>query len=183
VAFLIGVGASLVAGGFLWTLTHTGEVRYILVARRRRSVLAGDWHSYHLTHDSTSVRGPIWVHHEEHIRVDIFGRLHGISQGTHKRLSYTISGVAHGPIVRVTWLNRDAHESPASIVYPNPLGKDVLVGILVGEDYDRRWYASPMIMSRRPLDEAALIGLAQQVRLNRANRKRPTTDRSAQSPQ
>jgi hypothetical protein len=169
-AFLIGVGASLVAGTVLWALTHPGEARYALVARRRRSALAGAWHSYHLTRDSASGPGVMWVHHEDRVRVGVFGRLHGTSQGTHsKRLSYALSGFAHGPTLRVTMLNREAHESPASIVYPNPLGKDVLVGILVGEDYDRQWYASPTVLSRGPLDEATLVRLAQQIRLNRAS--------------
>jgi hypothetical protein len=71
----------------------------------------------------------------------------------------------------MTLLNREAHESPTSVIYPNPLGKDVLVGLWAGEDFDRRWYASPVVLSRQPLDEKALIPLARSILLNRPTKR------------
>jgi hypothetical protein len=182
-AFLIGVGASLVAGATLWALTHPSEVRYVFIRRQRRSTLAGNWHSYHLTQDSSVGPGTIWVHHEDHVRVGIFGRLRGTSQGTHvKQFSYALSGIAHGPTVQMALVNREAHESRCSIVYPNPLGKDVLVGIWVAEDFDRHWYASPTILSRQVLDEATLVRLTQQIHLNRPSRKGSRPSSTVESP-
>lgn len=165
--FLSGVGASLIAGAILWGATHRVEISYLSGSHRRRGQIAGPWQSYHLSRDSIASSRPIWIEHHDEIRVSVFGRLNGTSRAQHgPALRYALSGYIRGPALRIYLNNRDAHEGQTSILYPNLLGGDTLVGILVGEDFDRQWYASPSIMSRRPLSEARLTQLAQQLRIN-----------------
>jgi hypothetical protein len=170
--FISGVTASLVAGTLLWTATHHKEVTQMATVRRRRTQLSGAWYSYHLSRDSMSGRGPLWVRHEDILRVSLLGRVGGVSRAQHGRnMTYRVSGYVRGPTLRLYLDNRDAHESQTSLLYPNLLPGDVLVGLLMGEDFDRQWYASPSIMSREPLSEARLTVLARQLRLNRPSQQ------------
>ena len=97
----------------------------------------------------------------------MFGRIRGSSRGTHtKPFAYQVDGRVRGTAMRFMLTNRDTHESPALLVYPNLLTKDRLVGILVGEDFDHNWYAAPTILTREPLDEASRNRLIRHVRFN-----------------
>ena len=173
-SFVLGILASLIAGGLLWLLTHQADVRYLASAHHRRGQVAGKWYSYYLTRDSMTGPRPIWVESRDDIHVSPFGRLRGTSQGQHgKPMTYQLSGTIRGSVLRIVFRNRDAHESQGSVLYPNLLGRDVLVGILIGEDFDQQWYASPSIMSREPLTDERLSELARQIRINRPNHRSP----------
>jgi hypothetical protein len=176
-AFASGIGASLIAGTILWGVTHRDEVGFLVSARRRRAQVRGSWHSYHLSRDSLASPRPIWVEHRDDIRVDLFGRLHGRSRAQYgKEMTYRIFGAIRGPALRVYLKNQDVHEAPASVLYPNLLGGDVLVGIIVGEDFDRQWYASPSVMSKQPLSQERLTALTRNLRINRPPQRRRATD-------
>jgi hypothetical protein len=166
--FVSGIGASLVAGALLWAATHQRDVVLAFSARRERRRLAGLWHSYHLSRDSTTSRRAIWVRHDHEIRVNALGTLRGSSRANYgERMSYRLSGYVRGAVLRVYLDNIDARESQATFVYPNLLGGAVLLGVLVGEDFDRRWFVSPSVMSRELVTDERLVALARQIRVNR----------------
>lgn len=167
-AFASGIAASLVAGIVLWVVTHHKDLMLVLTARRRRRQIAGFWHSYHLSRDSAAGHNPIWVRHDYDVHVSPLGNLRGSSRAQYgRRMHYRVSGYVRGPILRLYLDNQDAYEGQAIFVYPNLLGGDALLGVLVGEDFDRQWFVSPSVMSRHLLTDERLVSLSGQIRVNR----------------
>jgi hypothetical protein len=167
-AFASGLGASLLAGVALWVSTHYREFGSIAAARRRRRLIGGRWYAYHLSRDTVTGDDPIWVRHDHDIRVTALGALHGSSRAEYgRRMRYRISGYVRGSVLRLYLDNLDAQESQATFVYPNLLGDEAALGVLVGEDFDRQWFLSPSVMSRGLLTPDRLAALAKTVRVNR----------------
>lgn len=159
--FLLGILASLMAGCILWMATHPAECRYFLRSRGRNRDLTGRWHQYHLSIDPDAGGRPIWIHHEEVIRISSWGRVRGSSVSLYeKRLEYSITGYIRGRVMRLWFQNENTEEDMALVVYPNLIHRGILIGMWVGEDFDKNWCSGPILLSRDELpsdDEKAQL--------------------------
>lgn len=159
--FLTGVAASIVAGLALWTATNQAELRYALKGRRRNKHLSGLWNHYHVSRDPVRDAARMWVHHDTRLSISSFGRVTGLSCSHYGQyLSYKVSGNVRGGVMRLFFENLGAEEDKASAVLPSLLAGPQLVGILVAQDFERDWFASPVILSRDELTDDEVRRLA-----------------------
>ena len=152
--FLFGLISSLAASMLIILLTNRDELRYFVTSRRRYRHLAGSWTQYHLTTDSRVSNRPIWVSHQEWLKINAFGRVKGFSSNSHStHLEYRITGTIRNGVMRLRFENQTVKEEPVLICYPNLLPTDILVGMWAGNDFDQMWSTGPIILSRTDLNE------------------------------
>ena len=160
-AFLLGIVASLIAGAVLWGATHPADLRYLVIARQRHQHLSGTWHHYHLSRDADLGPEPLWIHHSDELNISPLGYVSGSSCSDHvKPLAYEINGHIRGSVMRCWFTSRNTQEDAAYAVYPNLLSGTQLIGALVGEDFNKHWFVSPVILDRSELSSADLARLA-----------------------
>ncbi len=141
----------MIAGLALLTVTNREDLRYFVRDRRLNSHLNGDWIQYHVTRDSRISHRPIWVAHLEYLRITRFGRVKGRSKGDHSTsLSYEFSGTVRNGVMRHRFHNITAPEEDIMVCYPNLLSGDLLLGMWIGQDFDKSWATGHIVLSRTP---------------------------------
>lgn len=160
IAAIIGAVATILSSvGTRLILRKYFPERYILPTRRREtdvvgepySNLAGTWYEYHLTRDQSLGQTPFWARHEEQLDIQegqfVSGR--SINLGHPARLQYSIKGeIRHGKML----LTYDCMQDPTefvTIIYPDLLNRESLIGAWMGFDYQRNPAGGPIILSRQ----------------------------------
>ena len=166
-AFSIGVISSLCASLVVLGLTHTDEIRYLFISRRRYSHFNGEWHQYHLTSDAQQSPPVFWMGHRAQLKVTSFGRVRGrtlLSSGT---VDYRMDGTIRQNVMRLRLSNQTAQEVTVSVTYPRLFSRNLLVGVWIGHDFDEHMSAGPILLSRAQLDPTVLTRAVRSERILR----------------
>lgn len=116
--------------------------------------LEGKWHEYHLTRGN---KGLVWLCGGE-CNLDMKGHhikgshtlIHPEGQGL---LNYKIVGeIRNGKLI----LTENCTKTPTeffTVIYPNLLSNEILVGIWTGFDWEQKGISGPMILSRKKINK------------------------------
>jgi hypothetical protein len=155
---IIGAVATIMSAlGTRFVLRKYFPERSILATKPEKSEeeeaykhLEGKWQQYNLTRDTSISSLPFWVQYEGELHIHQGRFVEGSIIGTkhHARLRYNIKGdIKYGKMI----LTYDCVQEPAefaTMIYPDLLNRELLVGALIGFDYQRNPIGSPVILSK-----------------------------------
>jgi len=104
-----------------------------------------------MTTDRSRAEQPFWSHHVVEFILTPTLKIKGTSKTEGGELEYRIEGNFDGDELRLLMLNEQLSGDNAFVWIFNLLHSQLLNGFLLGNDFDRKPFVSPMFYSRSPL--------------------------------
>ncbi len=144
---------SLVGAAIGWQLPNLWRCgRYVVVARWRPHVMAGDWHTYHYSRSSGQIQ---FRHQHLKIRRAVLGGIKVETIGQEKLLKYKGDVVfEHGHLLLLVIGSNHNERWQARFPEPVPGVTQRLLGLLLGFDFDGKPYSAHMLATTEDMTEA-----------------------------
>lgn len=121
--------------------------------------LNGVWHQYHLSYDTSISDNHFWTHHIENFSISKENIVTGKSVNKFHpltELSYNMLGEIENGRMIIKAQNINDPTDFGTMIYPNLLSNNIIIGLMTGFDFQCRMYITPLILSQNELNLSKL---------------------------